>query len=364
MLKVFRWPLGITVATLLASLLLGGPQALVLVAILAVLEISLSFDNAVVNAGVLGRMNDWWQKIFLSVGIIIAVFGMRLIFPIVIVAITAHIGPIETVHLALDKPSEYAELLHGAHPAIAAFGGLFLLMIFLDFVFEEHGPPWLGKLEAALARIGKLDQLAVVIALTALAVVAETIAKDHQYTVIFAGVLGVVLYIFVGSLGDLFEEATEEEGQPSGPNAVALAGKAAFFLFIYLEILDASFSFDGVIGAFAITENIFVIAAGLGVGALYIRGLTVYLVKKGTLSEYVFLEHGAHWAIGALAVILLLTIKYEIPEVVTGVIGVAFIGIAMVSSVAYRRKHALTDQDAPENEDHPHDPRPGESLVG
>ena len=89
-------------------------------------------------------------------------------------------------------------------------------------------------------------------------------------------------------------------------------------MFLYLEVLDASFSFDGVIGAFAITNDIVLMALGLGIGAMYVRSLTVYLVRQGTLDDYVYLEHGAHYAIGALAVILLVTIQYEINEVITG----------------------------------------------
>ena len=89
-------------------------------------------------------------------------------------------------------------------------------------------------------------------------------------------------------------------------------------MFLYLEVLDASFSFDGVIGAFAITNDIVLMALGLGIGAMYVRSLTVYLVRQGTLDDYVYLEHGAHYAIGALAVILLVTIQYEINEIITG----------------------------------------------
>ena len=182
-----------------------------------------------------------------------------------------------------------------------------------------------------------------------------------------AGALGVVTYILVNGLGELFEAGGEDdEVEPGslpgihgdaelvdqavrstgGPGAVVgAAGKAAFFLFLYLEVLDASFSFDGVIGAFAITQDIFIIAVGLGVGAMYIRSLTVYLVRKGTLSEYVYLEHGAHWAIGALAAILLVSIKYEVPEVVTGLIGVGFIGAAFCSSLI--RNRGLTPRASP-----------------
>src|SRR6185312_6497990 len=123
-------------------------------------------------------------------------------------------------------------------------------------------------------------------------------------------------------------------------SAMHVVGKAAFFLFLYLEVLDASFSFDGVIGAFAITSDPIIIAIGLGIGAMFIRSLTVFLVRKGTLSEYVYLEHGALWAIGALAVLLLITIEYEVPELVTGLIGVAFIGLALLSSIMRNRRLA------------------------
>jgi len=106
---------------------------------------------------------------------------------------------------------------------------------------------------------------------------------------------------------------------------------------LYLEVLDASFSFDGVIGAFAITKDIIIIMIGLGVGAWFVRSMTIYLVEKGTLSAYIYLEHGAHYAIGALALIMIASVKFHIPEVITGLIGIAFIGLAFMSSVKHRR---------------------------
>ncbi|MDX3368160.1 DUF475 domain-containing protein, partial [Streptomyces sp. ME02-6987-2C] len=94
-----------------------------------------------------------------------------------------------------------------------------------------------------------------------------------------------------------------------------------------------------VIGAFAITNDIVLMALGLGIGAMYVRSLTVYLVRQGTLDDYVYLEHGAHYAIGALSLILLVTIQYEINEIVTGLVGVVLIGASFWSSV--RRNRAL-----------------------
>ena len=360
--KTFGWSFGLTVLALLGAVLLGGPQAGLIVLILIVLEVSLSFDNAVVNATILVRMNAFWQKIFLTVGIAIAVFGMRLLFPLLLVGITAKLNPVEVVRLALaggdpSVPGTYGFLLDQAHPAIAAFGGMFLLILFLDFILEEREITWLSWVERPLARIGKLDQLSVVIAVVLLVVVAETWASRHAETVLVSGLLGAVSYIAVNGLGELFENQGSEEqagdggvavpdgpATEGGPSALALAsGKAAFFLFLYLEVLDASFSFDGVVGAFAISQDIFIIATGLGVGALYIRSLTVFLVRKGTLQDYIYLEHGAHWAIGALALLLLLTIEFKIPEVVTGLIGVGFIAAALVTSIVRNRRLAAAD---------------------
>jgi hypothetical protein len=360
-LKTFGWSLGVTAAGFALAALLWGWEGLAVVAILSVLEISLSFDNAVVNAGVLKKLNAFWQRIFLTIGILIAVFGMRLVFPVVIVAISAKIGPIEAVDLALANPDKYQQLVTDAHPAIAAFGGMFLLMIFLDFIFEEREYKWLAWLERPLAKLGKVDMLSVCIALIVLLVSAMTFAVEaHQHggahtdksaTVLLSGVAGLITYLIVGGLSGHFEnrleeeeereQEAEEEAKKDGraPSMVGLAGKAAFFMFLYLEVLDASFSFDGVIGAFAITNHIFWMALGLGIGAMYVRSLTVYLVRQGTLDDYVYLEHGAHYAIGALAAILLITIKYEINEVVTGLIGVALIAASFWSSV--RRNRAV-----------------------
>ncbi|SDL26180.1 DUF475 domain-containing protein [Streptomyces indicus] len=358
-LKTFGWSFAVTAVGLAFAAWQWGWEAFGLVLILSILEISLSFDNAVVNAGILKKMNAFWQKIFLTIGILIAVFGMRLVFPVVIVAISAKVGPIEAVQLALDEPDRYEALVTDAHPAIAAFGGMFLLMIFLDFIFEEREHKWLSWLERPLAKLGKVDMLSVCIALIALLGATMAFAThahtssgyaDKSATVLLAGVAGLITYLVVGGLSSYFEDKLEEEeereheeeekakAEGKQVSAVGLAGKAAFFLFLYLEVLDASFSFDGVIGAFAITNHIFWMALGLGIGAMYVRSLTVYLVRQGTLDDYVYLEHGAHYAIGALAVILLVTIEHEISEIITGLLGVFLIAASFWSSVVRNRR--------------------------
>ncbi|MBG0739828.1 DUF475 domain-containing protein [Paeniglutamicibacter antarcticus] len=358
--KTFGWSMVITVAALILAFIYGGPSAVILCAILGVLEISLSFDNAVVNARILEKMNAFWQKIFLTVGILIAVLGMRILFPLLIVGVTAKLNPVEAVDLALQKgdihtPGTYAYLLHDAHPQIAAFGGIFLLMLFLDFMFEDREIHWLAFLEKPLAWIGKLNGASLVVGLVGL-VIAAQFAGDKQGQVLVSGILGMVTYFLVTGLGALFEVDDEDEDGEVEPEEVAAkaekiahpkggagkaVGRAAFLLFLYLEVIDASFSFDGVIGAFAITSDPIIIALGLGlIGAIFVRSLTVYLVRQGTLDEFVYLDHGAHWAIGALSVILLITIGTQINEVVTGLIGVVFILAAFLSSIGRNKRLA------------------------
>ncbi len=304
--------------------------------ILGVLEVSLSFDNAVVNASILKRMDDKWQQYFLTWGILVAVFGMRLLFPIAIVVFATGIDFIAVAQMALNDSETYAHHLTGAHVQIAAFGGMFLLMVFFGFLFDnDREIHWLGYLERKFASFGSLESIEIILSLCILLVMQNFVNPEDRLTALVAGVSGVVLFVIVDSMSALFEN--EEEGEEVS-DAIK---RGSMMSFIYLEILDASFSFDGVIGAFAITQDVVIIMLGLTIGAMFVRSLTVYLVRQGTLDEYVFLEHGAHYAIGALAGIMLVSMKHEIPEVITGLVGAIFIGLSIMSSIFYKRKHAM-----------------------
>lgn len=310
-------------------------SALIIAVLLGVLEVSLSFDNAVVNATVLRTMSEKWQQRFLTWGILIAVFGMRFIFPIVIVAVAAGMGLGEVVSQAFTNPDLYAEHLEQAHVSISAFGGTFLMMVFLKYFMdpekEEH---WLTGFERRLANIGRLDTVqAIVVGILLTVLVNYTVADAEKYSALLSGVVGLLTYLAVDALGSLFE----------ADNATEKAGAAGASAFLYLEILDASFSLDGVIGAFALTKDIVLIAAGLTIGAIFVRSMTIMMVKKGTLEAYRFLEHGAHYGIGALATIMLLSMNrnVHIPEVVTGLIGAGFIALAVWSSLQANKRDAL-----------------------
>jgi hypothetical protein len=316
-------------------------SAIGIAAILGVMEVSLSFDNAVVNASVLKTWDKFWQSLFLGVGIIIAVFGMRLLFPLVIVAQAADLGLMDVWHLALNDPAAYSAHLTNHHAEVAAFGGVFLLLVFLNFLLDpEKEIHWLGHLEQKLGALGRISSIAVMLTLGTLLASLAMVDEGRKLVVLTAGLWGVLTYVGVDVVSGLLEK---EEG---GVQVGELVKRGGIGGFLYLEVLDASFSFDGVIGAFAITTDVVIIMLGLAIGAMFVRSLTVFLVRKGTLDEFVFLEHGAHYAIGILALIMLASMKYHIPELFTGLIGVAFIAASLWSSVRYKRQQGALEMPA------------------
>lgn len=307
----------------------AGLSALMLVLVLAALEITFSVDNAVINTRILQRMSPAWQQAFLTVGIFIAVFVVRVLLPLYIVVWASGL-PLHTVtDLALNHPDEYGDKLSEAHPVIASFGGVFLLMIFLDFFFERRKTKWLVKIETLLQKAGKLESLSVIIALAVVLWLSHIIGGHERETILISGVIGLLSYLAINSIDTLLEK-TRKSG---GAKSIAKSGfKAGLIGFLYLNIVDASFSLDGVIGAFAITNQIFLIAVGLGIGALYVRVLTLHMLRRGVLEQYKYMEHGAHYAIGILALIMLLSLKFHISEFIAGLSGVIFIVTALGQS--------------------------------
>jgi hypothetical protein len=330
-LRSFGGSLIISILALLFVYFSLGWQAALVTLALMVIEITFSFDNAIVNAKVLNTMSDFWQRIFMTVGILVAVFGMRIIFPILVVMLSANLPWGEVLNLALNNPKEYAAALHGAHTSIAAFGSMFLLMLALHFLFDkERAVHWLHVIERPMQKIGHwwMPTLLSAIALT---IVSLLPANHHPKDTAIAGAVGIVTYLAVSGLSAFFTKQHEKSEQRAGKKLLK-TGMAGFSAFIYLEVLDASFSLDGVIGAFAVTQNVILIAIGLGVGAVWVRSMTLYMVKHKVLHAYPYIEHGAHYTIGVLALVLLLSLFFSIPEAVAGGVGVVIIIASIIAS--------------------------------
>lgn len=339
-LHYFKWSFIITALGLALGGLLGWQMTgtvsgtltiFFICAVLAVLEISLSFDNAIVNANKLKDMQPVWQRRFLTWGILIAVFGMRIVFPLLIVVIAAKIGPWQAMVMAASQPEEYARIMQDAHLPIAAFGGTFLMMVGLSFFFNhEKDVHWVRWLEEKMQKYATIRGVECAIVLVVILIFAHYLPPAESAIFFKSAIWGLLTFLLVEVLGGLLDSTQETL------HAGARGGLGAF---LYLEVLDASFSFDGVIGAFALTQNLFVIAIGLGIGAMYVRSMTIMLVEKGTLAEYRYLEHGAFYAIITLSVIMFLQSFVHIPEVITGLGGAALIGVSLMSSIRWNRNN-------------------------
>ncbi|MBL1420519.1 MAG: DUF475 domain-containing protein [Alphaproteobacteria bacterium] len=336
-IKYFRGAIIVTVMGLLLAAWLGWVyfgtlggvvKFFTIGAILAVLEISLSFDNAIVNANKLKTMSEIWRKRFLTWGILIAVFGMRVVFPVLIVVAASGLGPIEAIKLAINEPVQYAKIVGEAHVSIAGFGGTFLMMVALSyFVDEAKEVHWIGVLERWMRKFASVRGVEVASVLLIVLCFSSLLPKLESARFLFASIAGLFAFLCVELIGHILDKS----------NAATTVTKGGVGAFLYLEVLDASFSFDGVIGAFALTQNLFLIAIGLGIGAMYVRSMTIMLVEKETLAEFRYLEHGAFWSILILSILMFLQTLWHVSEVVTGLLGALFIAMSLISSISYRR---------------------------
>ena len=312
----------------------GSGWACVFIAfVLSVLEVSLSFDNAVVNAMKLEKMSPVWQHRFLTWGIIIAVFGMRLLFPILVVTLFAALSPFEVIKMALSDSDKYAHYLHLTHAPIVTFGGAFLMMLFLSYFFNgEKDVHWISCIEKHLVKVGDLKGIEIIIVLICMYLLHFQIPPEARMSVISSGVSGILAYLCIDGISTWLERKEQMS---------AIAKGSGLASFLYLELIDASFSLDGVLGAFALSRDVLIITIGLAIGAFFVRSLTLLMVEKKTLAQFIYLEHGAHWAIGALSILMFISTFYEVPEVITGLTGLVFIVWALISSILYNKNNSL-----------------------
>lgn len=313
----------------------SGLACVFIAAVLAVLEISLSFDNAVVNAMKLEGMSEKWRHRFITWGILIAVFGMRFLFPLMVVAIFAKLDILTVLNMAFNDVNSYAHYLELTHAPIVTFGGAFLLMLFMDYFTEkDKDVHWLKPIEKRFQKLYKYRGICTFVTICALFLLMPKIELSMRQTVFTSGICGILIYLIIDGLAEWLEKRQEERAKKCA-DAVKCSGLVGF---LYLELIDASFSLDGVLGAFALSKDILIITLGLFIGAMFVRSLTIMLVEKKTLAQYLYLEHGAHWAIGTLAVLMFVSTFHEVPEVVTGLLGLVFIISSLVSSIIYNKK--------------------------
>ncbi len=344
MLKYFFSSYMVTILGLIAAYFWGehahvgtGLKCVFIASVLAILEISLSFDNAVVNAMKLEKMSEKWRHRFITWGILIAVFGMRFVFPIAVVAIFANLNMLSVMDMAFNDVDKYTHYLELTHAPIVTFGGAFLLMLFLDYFTEaKKEVHWIPFVERKIQCLSCVRGICSIVTLAVLGLLMLKIDPATQMSVLKSGLAGIVIYLIIDGLAEWLEKRQEERAKLCA-DTVKCSGLVGF---LYLELIDASFSLDGVLGAFALSKDILIITIGLFIGAMFVRSLTIMLVEKKTLKQFLYLEHGAHWAIGVLAILMFISTFHHVPEVITGLLGLGFILSAFISSLIYNRENS------------------------
>ncbi len=341
-----------TIIALIACFLVGGWKAVLIGATLGILEISLSFDNAVVNASVLTNMNAIWRRRFLFWGILIAVFGARLVIPIIIVAITSGMNPVAVFHAAFFDTKTYAHLIENIHIYVSGFGSAFLGMVFLKFFFngnKEHH--WIHWIEKYMQKLGVIESVQSLIMLIVIVSFSVMLVGEAKIEYLVSSIWGIILYLLIDGLTYLIkpkEENSEIESSAATNNNIATGANngalkqvatAGLVSFLYLEVLDMSFSLDGVIGAFAITQDIILILLGLAIGAFFVRSFTIFIVDKKVLKQLQYLEHGAFWSIGILATCMLLKTVMHISELLIVGMTILVLIISVIHSRVAERKN-------------------------
>lgn len=307
-----------------------GIQAFFICLALALLEISLSFDNAVVNARVLETMSPIWQKRFLTWGIFIAVFLMRILFPIIIISFATALNPLKALEIIIFNEDLYAKIMLDTHVSISAFGGTFLMLVSMSYFFNnDKTNHWIGPLEKKMSKIAKIPGFFIFGTIVLASIFLYFFPEKYRSDFLVSFFIALVSFLAIHALSIFLEKKGK---------SIQNIQKGGVIAFLYLEILDASFSLDGVIGAFAFSKNIFIIAIGLGIGALWVRSLTIIIVKEKILLVYRYLENGAFYAIFSLSIMMYLHIMFEVPEYITSGISLLFLFASFYHSYRENKK--------------------------
>ncbi len=297
---------------------------------LIVFEIVSSVDNAIVNAHVLKTMSVKWRKIFLFWGILTAVFIIRGLLPLIIVWLSApELGFLKLFQSMIHGDPTIAHLLEARKGVILIGAGVFLVLVYLHWLFLEKKDPYFVPDKLIKPQHGVWFFAAAAIMLVALLY----FSRISWLLMLSAAIGNAVFFIMYG----FREQATKAEEALQGRES----NLSDFSKLMYLEVLDASFSFDGVVGAFAFTTSVPLIFLGNGIGALVVRQLTIIGIEKVT--RYKWLKNGAMTAIGILGTFMILkSFNIHIPEYLPTLTTIGLVGLTFWRSHSFLKKNGIT----------------------
>jgi hypothetical protein len=293
-------------------------EVIVILLGLIVFEIVNSLDNAIVNAHILKKMDRVWRKRFITIGIFTSVFLVRFLVPFAILWIAA--PGIDVMQLfsleSLENPTA-SEAIEHSKPWILLFGGVFLLYLYFHWLFIEKKHPLF------LERFLKEQHGVWFFAFASIILIAIMWFARTDPNMMLAAAIGSTTFFIIYGFKELAEK-TEKRLLHAG-------AATGFSAFMYLEVLDATFSFDGVIGAFAFTTNLLIIIIGIGIGAFVVRELTIRGIEH--VGKYRWLKNGAMTAIGFLGLFMVVeSFGIEMPVWIPTVVTFALLGIAFYKS--------------------------------
>ena len=323
-MKTYRFAIIYSIASILIAGILGFSETAELMGLvtgilvacsLGVTETSMSMDNSIVNAPLVRDLTPFWKKNYLLFGMPVAVIGMRFCIPVVFVGLASGLGFYGALHLAFSDPTAYSEHLSNSKFLIVGFGSTFLALLGSDFFFDAEKETHWVFLEKYFSKLGNIPgikyMVSGVIALVGGFLVSTDIGMYVKYEL--AALIGIVSFIFIKAIGHFAEKLNRP-------------GIGGLVKFIQIEIIDASFSFDGVISAFAITSDIIQIAIGLGIGAVWVRTFTKMMSESKEFAELPYLGSGAFWNVTALIPLMIIGVRYDVPEWIPGLAAVLIIG--------------------------------------
>jgi hypothetical protein len=336
-------PLALTATTVPLMWWLVSPAAAFALMALVVLEIAMSVDSSVPMAGIAARLHSTTRRLFLSVGLVAGVLVMRLLLPPAAVAVSQAESPADAAARAVVQPDLFAEHLGAAHPGLAAFGAVFIWLVFTEYLFNvDRAPrpyPWLGRLEAAAASVTQPRVMALGSAVVAAALMTALAPSDDHAVVGIASAIGVVTYLVVRAVGRFALRGDAPWClHVYAATVIFQRGLAVFMLF---EILDGVYTLSSTDTELDYVEQAAVAAVGVGIGAVYLTRMTSLIDSTRGLARLRHLKAGAAYVLGVLAVLLWASLVVPIPTGIVGWFGTGIIGTALLTSLPWRRPGRL-----------------------
>lgn len=285
---------------------------------LIVFEVVNSLDNAIVNAHILRKMDKVWRRRFITIGIFTSVFLVRFMVPFAILWIALPgVGIADLLSSFSVETEATAQAMEATKPLILVFGGVFLLYLYFHWLFIEKKHPLF------LERFLKEQHGVWFFAFASIILIGIMwFARSDPNMMLAAAIGSTTFFIIYG-----FKELAEKQEK----RLAGIGAASGLSMFMYLEVLDATFSFDGVIGAFAFTTNLLLIVIGIGIGAIVVREMTIRGIDH--VAKYKWLKNGAMTAIGFLGGFMVVeSFGLDMPIYIPTLATLALLGISFYKS--------------------------------